>query len=428
MLLSILVPVYNVEAVLERCITSLVELSLPDYEIILIDDGSTDRSGEICDTWEEKCDYVKVIHKKNKGLVAARDTALAIAKGKYVTFVDSDDWVDRGLLPCLVMDLETYPDVDIAVGTVVRNADAETDLPHLSRNTGKLTKEQAVKAMVKKEGMHWYLCGKVFRRTLFLGLEVDTKVTVFEDLDRIWPVVGRARNFFFDDKYSYHYFVNLEGLTKKRCDLNPNSWRVFQRILLSEDIESVRQDMINFYVQIFLRHTLEMYFVNRVSFRSEIESYIAELKETMLQCGATQTIISDEDYQSVSTSYDTCIAFYDQIFEQLRSLLITVRNNHRYMYVYGTGVVTQYVMAVMQEMGVYTDAFIVSDGEPKLDRFMDRKVFYFSEVNLNSDTAVVLALTGKAEKQVKDILQTKNDEVVDGKARVYSIGFPPMIF
>ena len=427
-LLSILVPVYNVETVLDRCITSLIELSLSDYEIILVDDGSTDSSGEICDTWEEKYDYVKVIHQKNKGLVAARNTALAIAKGKYITFVDSDDWVDRGLLPCLIMDLESYPDVDIAVGAIVRNVNPEKDLPHLSRNTGKLTKEQAVKAMVKKEGMHWYLCGKVFRRTLFSGLEVDDKVTVFEDLDRLWPVVGRARNFFFDNKYAYHYFMNLEGMTKKRCELNPHSWRVFKRVMLREDAEPVMQDMTNFYVQIFLRHTLEMYFVNRVSFRSEIESYIAELKSTLLQCGATQTIISDEDYRSVSTSYDTCIAFYNQIFEQLRSLLITVRNNHRYIYVYGTGVVAQYVMAVMQGIDVCPDAFIVSDGEPKVDRFMGREVLYFSEVNLRLDTAIVLALTGKTEKQVKDILLTKNDEVAGGKMSVYSIGFPPMIF
>lgn len=428
MLLSVLVPVYNVAPFLRRCVDSLLAMPLRNFEIILVDDGSKDASGKLCDELQSKNDQIKVIHQKNRGLVAARNTALAIAQGKYITFVDSDDWVDRGLLPCLVMDLESYPDVDIAVGSTVRNVDPETDLLHLSRSTGKLTKEQALKAMVKKEGMHWYLWGKVFRRTLFSGLEVDDKVTVFEDLDRLWPVVGRARNFFFDNKYAYHYFVNLEGMTKKRCDLNPHSWRVFKRVMLSEDSESVRQDMANFYVQIFLRHTLEIYFVHRASFRSEIESYIAELKATMLQCGTTQTIISDEDYRSVSTSCDTCIGFYDRIFEQLKSLLETARHSHRYMYVYGTGVVAQYVMAVMQGIGICPDAFIVSDGEPKVDIFMGREVLYFSEVDLRLDTAIVLALTGKTEKQVRDILLTKNDEVAGGKMSAYSIGFPPMIF
>ena len=428
MLLSILVPVYNVEAFLSRCMESLIELSLPDYEIILVDDGSTDTSGKICDEWGKKYDYVKVVHQSNMGLVAARNTALVIAKGKYVTFVDSDDWVDRGLLPCLVTDLETYCEVDIAVGSMVRNSEINIDLPHLSRGTGKLTKAQAVEAMVKKEGMHWYLCGKVFRSRLFLEQKVDTQVTIFEDLDRIWPVIMRTRNFFFDNKYAYHYFVNVKSLTKRRCDLNLASWRVFKRVLFSGYTGSVKQEIANFYVQVFLRHTLEMYFVNRDEFRSEIESYIYELKETLHISGAVQNVLSDRDYKAVSSNYASCIRYYDHIFDNLRLLLKKVRKDYHYLYIYGIGVVAQYVAAIMNEIDISPDAYVVSDGEPKSDSFMGTRVYYLSEVRYGSDIAFVLALTGNAEKAVTNILYKKNERLSEGNLGIFSVGFPPMIF
>ena len=92
---SVVVPIYNVENYLEKCIKSLISQSLTDLEIILVDDGSTDSSSVICDKYSILDSRIVVIHKKNGGLVSARKTGLKIAKGDYIGFVDGDDYIDE---------------------------------------------------------------------------------------------------------------------------------------------------------------------------------------------------------------------------------------------------------------------------------------------------------------------------------------------
>lgn len=92
-LLSVIVPVYNMEKYLEECVESILSQTYKKVELILVDDGSTDTSGMICDKYEEKDSRVKVIHKKNEGPIKARCTGVEAAGGDYVTFVDSDDWI-----------------------------------------------------------------------------------------------------------------------------------------------------------------------------------------------------------------------------------------------------------------------------------------------------------------------------------------------
>ena len=92
-LVSIVVPVYNVEKYLERCIQSILEQSYTNLQIILVDDGSTDESGHIADSWNKKDKRILVIHQFNAGLSAARNCGIKQAKGDYILFVDSDDWI-----------------------------------------------------------------------------------------------------------------------------------------------------------------------------------------------------------------------------------------------------------------------------------------------------------------------------------------------
>jgi glycosyltransferase involved in cell wall biosynthesis len=101
MLVSIIVPVYNVEKYLSRCIESILNQTFKDYEVILVDDGSKDNSGKMCDTYSEMYDNFKVIHKENGGLGYARNTGLEYATGKYVMFIDSDDYIK----PCMIDNL-----------------------------------------------------------------------------------------------------------------------------------------------------------------------------------------------------------------------------------------------------------------------------------------------------------------------------------
>ncbi len=107
-LISIIIPVYNVERYLRECIDSIIAQTYKNLEIILVDDGSSDKSGEICDEYSKKDSRIKVIHKKNGGLSDARNVALDIAKGDYIGFIDSDDYIEKDMFQILYNLAEEY--------------------------------------------------------------------------------------------------------------------------------------------------------------------------------------------------------------------------------------------------------------------------------------------------------------------------------
>ena len=106
--ISIIVPVYQAEKYISKCIESIVNQTYKNLEIILIDDGSTDRSGEICDEYGKKDNRIVVVHNKNKGVSVARNCGLDIATGDYITFVDSDDYIDLQMYSEMMKVVEKY--------------------------------------------------------------------------------------------------------------------------------------------------------------------------------------------------------------------------------------------------------------------------------------------------------------------------------
>lgn len=112
---SIIVPVYNVEKYLRKCIDSILQQEYTEFEVILVDDGSSDRSGQICDEYAAVCEKVNVLHKKNGGLSSARNAGIDKAKGEYLIFIDSDDWIVKGSLNAFSLILERCSKPDILV-------------------------------------------------------------------------------------------------------------------------------------------------------------------------------------------------------------------------------------------------------------------------------------------------------------------------
>ena len=113
MKLSIIIPVYHTQDTLPRCLDSILRQSFTDYEVILVDDGSTDDSPKICDAYSRQDGRVKVIHKENGGLSDARNTGILQAKGEYITFIDSDDTIAEDTLSLVIEKIITYPETDI---------------------------------------------------------------------------------------------------------------------------------------------------------------------------------------------------------------------------------------------------------------------------------------------------------------------------
>ena len=114
-MISVIVPIYNVEKYLARCVDSIVNQTYKNLEIILVDDGSPDRCPQMCDDYADKDSRNKVIHKKNGGLSDARNAGMAVATGEYISFIDSDDWIETSMFELLLNNIFQY-DCEISCG------------------------------------------------------------------------------------------------------------------------------------------------------------------------------------------------------------------------------------------------------------------------------------------------------------------------
>lgn len=175
-LISVIVPVYNVVPWLNRCVESIVNQTWRALEILLVDDGSTDGSGAMCDAWAEKDSRIRVIHKPNGGLSDARNVGLDTAQGDYISFIDSDDWADVTMLEVLYSAMREA-DADMAVCNRYAAYDGRNVSPACSGRSYVLTGEQALERVIldKPVVVSAYRCwAKLFKRDVWDGLRFPT--------------------------------------------------------------------------------------------------------------------------------------------------------------------------------------------------------------------------------------------------------------
>lgn len=188
--LSIIVPVYNVEEYLPKCIDSILVQTFTDFELILIDDGSPDRCGEICDEYAAKDSRIVVIHQKNQGVSAARNAGLDIAKGTYIGFVDSDDWIEPELYQTAIRTAETPYDI-ISFGIQYIEGDRiggglDPDAEY--------TQEELLSDLVAQPSQLG--CGvvnKLYRRSLLRGVRFPIGFPMCEDRIFLFGAYSTAR-------------------------------------------------------------------------------------------------------------------------------------------------------------------------------------------------------------------------------------------
>lgn len=165
-LISIIVPVYNNELYLEKCLDSLLAQTYTDFEIILVDDGSTDSSPRICDEYQAKDSRIRVIHQSNGGLSDARNAGIRISSGEYLTFVDSDDWTDIRLLEVLWEGIEKGATISACGYYTVRDGKATAwRVPQEDYRV--LSAVDAVKDMMYTKSIDTSACAKLFHRNCF---------------------------------------------------------------------------------------------------------------------------------------------------------------------------------------------------------------------------------------------------------------------
>ena len=212
-LISIIIPVYQVEKYLDKCIASVVNQTYTNLEIILVDDGSPDNCPAICDAWKERDPRIKVIHQENGGLSRARNEGLKIATGEFIGFVDSDDWIELNMYRIL-LDLIVEHDADIAIcDSLNESEDSQVTIP--------ISKQPVIKTYTVEEAMKMLLLcnnmirinvwNKLYRKNILGNIQFPIG-KIFEDVAWTPQIIGCAKKIILIDTPLYHYFSRPDSL------------------------------------------------------------------------------------------------------------------------------------------------------------------------------------------------------------------------
>lgn len=223
-LISVIVPIYNVEKYLSQCVNSLINQTYKNLEIILVDDGSLDNSGKICDEFSEIDSRIIVIHKENNGLSSARNAGLKIAKGNFIGFVDSDDWLDENMYEILFKLIKDN-DSDISCCKFFKTADSEEKVPVIDN--------EIIQSFNNIDGLNNFYTdlytqtvvawNKLYKRNLFDNVTYPTG-KIHEDEGTTYKLFYKANKITYTNKPLYYYRTTPNSITtrkfnKKRLDI-----------------------------------------------------------------------------------------------------------------------------------------------------------------------------------------------------------------
>ena len=238
---SVIVPVYNVEKYLARCVDSITSQTYENLDIILVDDGSTDNSGRICDEYAKKDTRIRVIHQKNKGASAARNCGITAASGNYIGFIDSDDWIDKDMYELLVNTAIEHH-ADIARCDTYLNYDDGTEKTNSDySNVRVLDCVQAIKETVYTD-INMSMCNKLFASYILKAEMFNESLICTEDWELNYRILKKNDTLIsaYINLPKYHYYMRDGSATHSWSEKAiRDSFELFEKIYEceKEDVE-----------------------------------------------------------------------------------------------------------------------------------------------------------------------------------------------
>lgn len=213
-LISVIVPVYKTQQYLDRCISSIRNQTYENLEIILVDDGSPDRSGEMCDALALEDSRIRVVHKENGGLSSARNAGIDVMTGEYAAFVDSDDDIALDMIETLYSLCVTHG-AQIACGGVEKVND-QGHVGYFNENLTDfllLTREEALRELLDNYRITNSLCDKLFHKSIFDGIRM-TRGIIYEDCDIMYRCMQKTERVVYTAKPLYRYYLSQGSILR----------------------------------------------------------------------------------------------------------------------------------------------------------------------------------------------------------------------
>jgi len=269
--ISIIVPVYNVEKFLPSCIESIVSQTYSNFELIIVNDGSKDSSGQICNLFAKNDARIKVVHQENKGLVNARKSGLQIASGKYVLYIDGDDYVESNFCELLIK--ETYNfNADIVIGGYIRNYRGRMITVKNILPAGRYENDEIEKIWEKmiftgdffSHGISTYSWGKLFRRDILIPIQmsIPSNITIGEDAACVYPFISKTSKLVITSASNYHYVQHQSSMLKSFSNVKSEIEKLSSLFSFMLDFFKGHKYFEKFYLQ------LKPYFLSQLMIRS----------------------------------------------------------------------------------------------------------------------------------------------------------------
>ena len=261
-LISIIVPIYNVELYLKECIESIINQTYKNIEIILIDDGSPDNCGAICDEYAKKDNRIKVIHKENEGVSAARNTGIESCRGEYISFIDADDFVH----PDFINDLYSVIDEnnsDISFCDFYRY-ETGAKIPTMEKKESRLVCYDKFE-MLKKINQHNFTnftVDKLYKRDIFDVIRFPAGRSYFEDASIIYKIIDMFDKIYGTSRKLYYYRDNPNSAMRKK--FNKSKFYFFNMIEEKMDYYK-KKDYVNCYID-----TIKAYIERIIMFNNQM--------------------------------------------------------------------------------------------------------------------------------------------------------------
>ena len=405
---SVVVPVYNSKQYLKRCLESLLHQTYDYLEIILVDDGSTDGSFDICDELAKKSKKIKVIHQNNRGVTAARNHGIKECTGDYITFVDSDDWIDVDFIENAVDAFKRNQFADICVQRMQFDyLDGSSSPIGIVGLDNLFTQREAIEEMFRWTFFRWELCGKVYRSQLFTDFQADENIPICEDLDSNWTLFHKASYVFYTGKSIYHYFANDTSATHTGNYIYDTTLNVYDKILKSnyEVPYAVKMKLMHESISIIAKKLREMYFQNPTEYDEKIDALLERLRalillfpnEPVIKSGLLEVLLMKKEEQK---------KIFEEEFSKIKSAVKKVEQ-YKQIIIYGTGVLAEYIYRLLGEKDQEKVIFSVSDGAFSRNLFCSRPVRKISEIENDADMAIFMSLQDKVRPAVVEDLKSR---------------------
>lgn len=306
-LISLIIPVYNVEKYLSKCLDSVVNQTYKNIEIIIINDGSTDSSLQICQEYKKKYSTIRLINQENNGIAAVRNIGLKEASGKYITFIDSDDYIDLDMIEKLYYFCKEKNADLVCCGTYYENENGKYYLKNCLSGEKEYDNYEALEAMLLSKGIDSSVWNKLYLKTLWDNISFPVG-DIYEDLAVLYKLLYKSKKIVHIGMPKYHYIIRSGSITHRKFELRHlNVLNVWNNIC-----EFCRKKSSSLYEMALSRYYLSLVNIDmQMKNGKEYKIYNKEYKEIKGKINKNIKNIRTNKYISLSKKIMCYMAYFN---------------------------------------------------------------------------------------------------------------------